>query len=358
MTKKFVLSILLIFSVILSGCSGTLKRLVPKRPTDRETAKNGLTTNPKNDTPRIDEDGYCENAQQPLRIHTYDGSDQENHPKVLYFKQGWHGWRYWMSFTPYPYCDADYENPSIAVSNDGVRWSAPKGMPEPVIKPPADVNNGGHYSDPHLVMNGQYMQLWYRYNPTNRRRTGTSHSINRIYMIETRNGTAWSRPLLIFNDQFKYYSPAVIFDGSKYRVWFSNDNGKLYYRESSDLKRWSQAVATGLVLPGYCVWHQDVIKTDIGYQIVFSAYKHGFFGRNNQCLYYAVSQDGLHFNSPVKILSPSRGTGRLDDQMIYRSSIVDVDGAYKIYYSAMNHNREWHIFQTRFAIKDMKPFAA
>ena len=48
------------------------------------------------------------------------------------------------------------------------------------------------------------------------------------------------------------------------------------------------------------------------------------------------------------ILKPSTGVFNLDNQMIYRSSIVCVDGAYHIYYSAMNHRQAWHTFLVNF----------
>lgn len=40
------------------------------------------------------------NAAAPEYIPTYDGSNQSTHPSVLYFADGWHGFRYWMGMTP------------------------------------------------------------------------------------------------------------------------------------------------------------------------------------------------------------------------------------------------------------------
>lgn len=280
----------------------------------------------------------------PLYIKTYDGSNQANHPKVLYFNKGWNGWKYWMSFTPYPYGNACLENPSIAVSNDGENWAKPESVNEPVVKAPKDAEKGGHNSDPHLVMCGHDLELWYRYNPSQKRTSSTNNNINQIFMIETSNGVNWSKSRLIFNDNFKYFSPAIIYDGNMYKVWFSDENGKLYYKQSEDLNNWSSAKAVNLSIPGYCIWHQDVIKTDYGYQIVFTAYKKGKFNHNNQCLYYADSPDGINFSTPVLILAPSSKTNYLDNQMIYRSSLVEVNGNFKLYYSAMSKDRQWHIF--------------
>lgn len=298
--------------------------------------------------PQVNTDKYCKNANAPLNIKTYDKRDQANHPKVLYFHTPWNGWKYWMSYTPYPGGNAEYENPSIAVSDDGIYWTEPSKNENPVVKKPPDSEKGGHYSDPHLVMDGKTMELWYRYNPADPKGRGTSHLVNAIYMKTSTDGTTWSEAKLILSDKSKYFSPAVLLEDGVYKMWYTDVDGKLHLRQSRDLTNWSEPETVDLTMPGHCIWHQDVIKTNAGYDIVFSAFKKGEFDRNNQCLYYASSSDGIHFSPPVLILSPSKGADKLDNKMIYRSSLVDVDGEYRIYYSAMNHSSQWHIFETGF----------
>ena len=34
-------------------------------------------------------------------INTFDGSGSLTHPSVLYFENGFNGYKYWMSYTPY-----------------------------------------------------------------------------------------------------------------------------------------------------------------------------------------------------------------------------------------------------------------
>jgi hypothetical protein len=305
------------------------------------------TDNKKNNAEYINSvDKYCENGLYPLKINTYDGSRQAMHPKVLYFKNSWNGWKYWMSYTPYPYSNYKFENPSIAVSQNGIEWGVPKGLKNPVIKAPNDVKKGGHYSDPDLVMNGQTMELWYRYNPANKNGRWADNEVNCIYRITSKNGVNWSMPTLIFKDKFKYYSPAVLCENGLYKVWFSDSGGKMYLKESRDLKKWSKPISVHVTILNYIIWHQDIIKTDLGYEIIFSAYHKGYF--HNQSLYYSISSDGINFKNPVLILSPSKWVNQHDNKMMYRSSIININGVYKIYYSAMDIRREWHIFVTNF----------
>lgn len=302
----------------------------------------------------------CRNADSYLLIKTYDGSDQAMHPKVLYFKNGWNGWKYWMSYTSYPHSNAKYENPSIAVSQDGISWQTPDGLTNPVIKAPADVNKGGYNSDPELVMNGKTMQLWYRNNPANKAGNGVDLSQNRIYMISSTNGTKWSAPQLELNGNYRYYSPAVLYDEGKYKVWFSNDNGDILYTESADLKNWSSPVVTELRAPNWNAWHQDIIKTNGQYKIVYSAYNttnkdaRGNVRHDYQCLFYAVSDDGIHFNAPVMILAPSKSSTAYDNKLLYRSTLVEVGQSYYLYYSGMNVKKVWHTFRTDFDLNNVQ----
>ena len=71
---------------------------------------------------------------------------------------------------------------------------------------------------------------------------------------------------------------------------------------------------------------------------------------NLQRIYYSESQDGLTFTKPQLILSPSVGDDKLDNQMIYRSSLVYTDLGYQLYYSAMDKKTRWHIFETPFVV--------
>lgn len=75
----------------------------------------------------LDISGYsATNASSPLNIESYVADNNEVvHPDVLYFENGWNGYEYWMVFTPFPNSNAQYENPSIAVSHDGLIWEIP-----------------------------------------------------------------------------------------------------------------------------------------------------------------------------------------------------------------------------------------
>lgn len=95
--------------------------------------------------------------QSPLTITTWDGRHSPYHPSVLYFKNSWNGWHYWMVETPFykkgkPYIDY-WECPSIHVSNDGIHWTEPTNNPI-VTLTAKECEQMDYYSDPHLVLTG------------------------------------------------------------------------------------------------------------------------------------------------------------------------------------------------------------
>src|SRR5436190_6416072 len=84
-----------------------------------------------------------------LAIPTYERSGEGIHPDVVHFPSPWHGWEYWMAFTPYPNGNEAAENPSILASHDGLNWLVPDGLTNPLV-PPILVGKAFN-SDPDLL---------------------------------------------------------------------------------------------------------------------------------------------------------------------------------------------------------------
>lgn len=287
---------------------------------------------------KIFSDVSSTNAKDYLDTVSYDGSNQGCHPKVLYFPNKWNGWRYWMVFTPYPNSDDQYENPSILVSQTDHKWVIPNGLVNPVA---SGLNKKGcHLSDPHLVFNENtdQLELWYRatYFDTD----------DEIIRITSKDGVHWSKPqnMISFYDQKECLSPAVIFENNKYKMWYVDQNLKCMYTECGTDGHWSMPKEVNLNLKdSYVPWHLDVIKTDLGYEILFSAFKLNEAKLNNRVLMWGTSSDGLNFNNVTTVLIPTNHADSWDDKQIYRSTFIKDNGIYKVFYSAMNKNNQWHI---------------
>jgi hypothetical protein len=86
-----------------------------------------------------------------LNIPTYEGSGQAVHPDI-YVNSG-SGPEYILSFTPYPFSYDKFENPSILVSSDGLRFDEEY----PGINPLVPVPEKDHNDDPDLFF---YEDRW------------------------------------------------------------------------------------------------------------------------------------------------------------------------------------------------------
>lgn len=92
---------------------------------------------------------YPCNAEGSLGLVSPYGDSQVTHPKLIDVgAAGLNGYRYWMSYTPYPYGDSSKENPCVAASNDLIEWVTPEGLNQPLDVPE---DNRGYNSDSHLV---------------------------------------------------------------------------------------------------------------------------------------------------------------------------------------------------------------
>ncbi len=191
------------------------------------------------------------NAAVPQVIPTYDGTDQPTHPSVVKFDQPWHGYKYWMVMTPYPFNDGSYENPSIVTSNDGENWAVPEGVTNPLVGTP----NPGHNCDADLVYVSELDELRIYYVEAD------DIISSRVKMMSSRDGVQWSEPQVVLKDLIRKYSvlsPSI--------------------EILPDGINWSGAVAcTGFVQPGYQIWHIDVhydVPTET-YYAIYPAYPDG-----------------------------------------------------------------------------------
>lgn len=305
----------------------------------------------------VSTDSEGANAVNTLNIPTYDGSNQACHPKVLYFKDGWNGWKYWMVMTPYPDGNDHYENPSIVVSNSGTDWQVPERLENPLTPLPGDDKE--HGSDPELVYNptGNRLELWYRYTyKTNLVPGGSYDSTDKIFRIVSYNGIDWFRPekMISFDTNYECLSPAIIIENGTYKMWYVSciDNifQCMYTRSTDGGITWSNPVKINLNLPyPYVPWHIDVVHTDSGYEIVLCSESNEdtLEGKNVRVLFWNTSKDGINFELPKIILKASDSDNAWDNGQIYRSTFVKVDGIYKLFYSAMDKKIRWHIGLTQ-----------
>ncbi|MDD3536459.1 MAG: T9SS type A sorting domain-containing protein [Candidatus Cloacimonetes bacterium] len=293
------------------------------------------------------------NAASPLEIPTYiEDSDETRHPDVLYFPEAWNGWHYWMSHTPYPDSNVQYENPSIVVSNDGINWVEPDGISNPIADLYTGTDHNNNYnSDSHLVMSpdGQTMHLIWR------RKNGWNNEI--IRLKSSTDGIAWSATTDILSvlgtDPIlneTALSPCIVQTGDsslpRYMLWTVNTKvnpRRIYLRTSQGITgNWSAPILTDIeeFPEGYRLWHMDIDFVDGYFEMIASVGNPT--AQEGKVLYLGKSLDGVHWEfSDAPVMG---GAANSWDKRLYRSAFIrDESGqGYRLWYGSMD-TPQWRI---------------
>gem|GEM_PF-1591094 len=283
------------------------------------------------------------NAGYPLDIPTYDDSGQTVHPSVVYFPNGWHGYKYWMAHTPYPYSVDASENPSICASNDGVNWIDPPGIDNPLDPTPSI----GHNCDPELVYNAKTDQLYLYWIYTN------DIDTNWTKLVKSSDGVNWTSAQTVITDSRDCYStlsPTIDYDSSTgvYTMWEVNAEpadvaGQDYFverRTSTDGISWSSpTTVSGFGQSGYEIWHIFIryIPSQGEYWAIAAAMPDPDTpGTAMTQLFFLKSADGLTWKQYSSKLLPKGSSGAWDAARIYRSCFIydPSTDLLKVWYSA------------------------
>ena len=254
----------------------------------------------------------------PLDIPTYDGGPSVGHPSVVFAPQGWNGYRYWMAFTPFP--DDSRENPSIVVSQDGIRWWVPDGASNPVVAA-EEVRRAGYRfnSDPELVLTADGRMLLY-YRPF------LGEGNEAIFCKRSQDGVEWSSARMVLSNRAVRYpagllSPAVeVGTDGVFVMWTVNGlnlgRRAIERRTSSDGLQWSPPERCA-VPRGVNPWHIDVVAADGLYHMLVS---------DRTRLFYWTSEDGRTWVGSRRKAVGRSGTIH-DARGHYRSTFVATQSA-------------------------------
>lgn len=276
-----------------------------------------------------------------LTIPTYDGSGQAVHPDMIYFPNGWHGHKYWMAFTPYPYLDNTKENPSIVVSNDGkTNWVVPYGVTNPIDQKP--VGKGAN-SDTELVYNEKSDQLELYYVES-----GDGNSMLRRRKF---NGVKWSsEQTSMITPDYNIMSPAIVKNANTYDMWYTASkscrlNSGVKYTNSNDGLSFSSSQNVNIyknninINKDINVWHINVeyIPTRDEYWMVYAGYPVGSdCGKTD--IYFAQSSDKINYVTDGIKLLPRTSFYSMNE---YRSAFLfdETTNIMKLWMSGMDWNR-------------------
>jgi len=191
------------------------------------------------------------------------------HPGMVYEKNGWQGYRYWMAYTPYPGADSAYENPCICASNDGENFKLPAGAPNPLF--PKPVEPTGYNSDTHLFMMPDKSKMILIWRARGVSISGTNYNV--LYVTESADGRSWTVPVNIWQGAVgssDMASPSLWYDGTNWNIVAHNlDAGgfPVRYMQSANLYSGWPATPSTLTIThptGGTWWHSFWVRLSSG----------------------------------------------------------------------------------------------
>ncbi|WP_411677030.1 hypothetical protein [Caproicibacter sp.] len=344
LTKSMFLLVTLVFLLLSSGCA--LAQACAKTANTAVAQQMSKRRGAKISRPAVPE---LQAGYNLVSLPTYDGSGQLTHPKLLYFPNKWNGWKYWLSFTPYPDGNDDYENPSLVVSDDMVHWQEPDARENPVSGIPSDVGYGGHYSDSHIVMRNNVMELWYRYNKGNRETNRPDYSIDYYYRKTSFDGIHWTQPELMQSSKGGILSLDVNYSDGEYEFWYTDYKHRLLHAVSKDGSAWSSPKVCSLSLgKNYAPWHQDIIQYHGEYYLLQTGVN---LTKYSFALFLSRSADGIHFSKGVPFY-PSDDPVILSQAWLYRSTLVEEDNRFVFLIAARFPDGRWYLMKSGLSVAE------
>ena len=295
---------------------------------------------------------YPANAGAAQTTPTSDGSGQCVHPSILYFPEGWNGYKYWMAMTPFPGNDDNLETPEILACDDGVNWVVPAGLTNPIVARDVAAPN----TDSFLFYNEATDELWCYYRKTD------VATYDRIYLKKSVDGIEWGGTglgtLVLDMALAAALSPAVIKVGATYHMWYVDRTtapNAIKYRTSVDGETWGVEGTINLYgdMPWFSVandwmpWHLEVRwineYNEYWMPLTLTNAEVGW-GTDNQ-LMFLRSTDGINwYLHPNIILSPS--AAGWDSSRSYKATFILDGSTLKIWYSGCEGTPVWGVGYT------------
>lgn len=282
--------------------------------------------------------GVAENPEV-LDIQTYlAGDNQPTHPSIIDMKERWNGYRYWMSYSPYPYGNGEEENPCIAISNDLKTWTNPKGLHNPIAF--NEETSCDELKDPHILYNPNenVMEVWYL-----GRLNGTLKAGDDLMLFRkvSRDGVKWSDYEILIPKFNGKLSPSVIWEDGKYKLFSIQPNnatkeGTVVYSESVDGKTWGEerALNFGNKPSIDKIWHGSIAKDSV-YRFVFIP------SRDADKILYAESKDGYNYSEPKEIIKMGHYRSHF-----YRPFAFVSDSKFVCIYGVVDYSNKWGLSLT------------
>jgi len=185
---------------------------------------------------------------------------------------------------------------------------------------------------PSVIYNGSIFKMWY---------TGSDRYRSRIYYATSIDGISWKKHGIVLDidnigvseDRFLYY-PNVIFDGSKYHMWYivsDNINKKLHYATSIDGVNWTKhGVVTSIVKSDRHGNYHDISTSVIYDGTTYKMWYHSYY-RGRYRIFYATSRNAIDWYNHGIVLDLGND-GESDSFCAYEPSVIYDGSIYHMIY--------------------------
>lgn len=276
------------------------------------------------------------------------------HPSVLYFPDGWNGYKYWMGFTPYPAGNDAHEDPCIVASHDGDTWVVPPGHTNPLDDAPGTPRFN---SDTELVYADGKMWLFWRYLDQNAGATSLT-----IYVRTSTDGKTWTAKQIVFQSNAmtnaNYLSPTLTFDGTRWTMWMVNwtASPSTLVRFTSTgksplLGQWSSGTNCTLAVPtGRSIWHIQIRQIGSALYGILNDCESGASGNNGDLYLIRSINGGTTWERSPKPIIQRLQTG--EHTSLYRATLLpgfqDGQFGFHVWYSAwrVSGSQVWNTYRT------------
>lgn len=272
------------------------------------------------------------NKKYRISLPTYDGSGQSVHPDIFFDESVQ---RFVMAYTPYPHTNDKFENPCIALSDDGIHFYEERAGINPLVPAPQK----DHNDDPDISLRDGIYTLLYLETLRPERQN--------LVALQSRDRLSWAKRIL-HTEPFDgggerfMLSPSVLYHGAKCYCYYVNRNYAEGHRlcvvsggsvDSLDFSHPAPVQVNGLP-PEVWPWHVDVIHcadADESMLMFFSSVKKTSGKSGEYNLYVAKSNDLYTWNVNPRPLIKNcyRSSGFVRDDFLY------------VYFSSNYYADEW-----------------
>ncbi|MBN1967934.1 MAG: hypothetical protein JXR48_17960 [Candidatus Delongbacteria bacterium] len=276
-----------------------------------------------------------------LYIPTYDGSNQAVHPSIIT-----HNNTFFLAFTPFPYSQDEYENPSLLQSNDGRNFYEIPNCPAPIVNTPG---GDGYNNDPDVYYDKNDSTMNIIYQETF---IGIHQKIINLKSKDLKNWTCEDLIVEKFDNKSTFsVSPAIVLDSLYHMFYVDIYARKIKIINVANLSNCSfdQSIDLNIDIKNLTPWHIDVIEDDDVYYMLISGYPDNF---NYQNLYIAKSTDLNNWSFRSKPLI-SQSEFIENTRSLYRSTGLVDSKKLIVYFSFETYDNEWKIARKEFNIEDL-----